>query len=51
MYTGKIYKNGVELSIQEAVSQNLINVDVNGDIWLSEDTYHFIKITGDLLLN
>lgn len=50
MYTGKITKAGTELTVEEAVAQGLITVDSNGDIWLTSDTNHVIKIKGDLTL-
>ena len=50
MYTGQIYKAGVPITVGQAVAQNLITVDGNGDIWLKDDAAHRIKITGDLRL-
>lgn len=50
MYTGKIYYKGNQITVQQAVDLNLIDVDANGDIWLKNDTTHLVKITGDLRL-
>jgi hypothetical protein len=50
MYTGTIYYQGNEITVQEAVDLKLITVDENGDIWLYNDVAHLIKITGTLNL-
>ena len=51
MYQGQIYYKGNSVTIEEAVSLNLIVVDGDGNIWLKVDTARKIKITGDLRLN
>jgi exosome complex RNA-binding protein Rrp4 len=51
MYTGQIYKNGSPLTVAQAVAQNLIIVDGNGDIWLKSDSEKKVRITGDLRLS
>jgi hypothetical protein len=50
MYTGQIYKAGVAITVAQAVAQNLVTVDGNGDIWLKADVNHLVRITGDLRL-
>lgn len=50
MYNGKIFYQGSEITIDQAVTLNLIVRDGNGDIWLKQDTNKTVKITGDLFL-
>jgi hypothetical protein len=50
MYTGTIYYKGRPVTVQEAVDQKLIMVDVDGNIWLYNDIAHLVKINGDLNL-
>jgi hypothetical protein len=50
MYTGQIYKDDAPITVEDAVSLNLITTDENGDIWLVQDQSHFIRISGDLRL-
>ena len=49
-YTGQIYYNEAPITIEEAVTLNLITVDGNDDIWLSQDSMHAVNIQGDLHL-
>lgn len=50
MYTGQIYYQGNAITVAQAVAQNLIVVDGNGDIWLKADASRQVKIKGDLRL-
>lgn len=50
MYNGTITYQGNTITVQDAIGLGLITQDGNGDIWLSQDTNHLIKISGDLRL-
>ena len=50
MYTGQIYYQGNQITVEQAVDLNLIDVDASGDIWLKNDVSRLIKISGDLKL-
>lgn len=50
MYTGQIFYQGNPVTVNEAVSLNLIAVDENGDVWLKQDTNHQVAVRGDLRL-
>lgn len=51
MYSGQIYYQNNSITVEDAVSLNLIDVDENGDVWLKQDSNRQIKIQGDLRLN
>lgn len=51
MYTGQIFYQGNSITVEEAVSLNLIVVDESGNIWLTADSSHQVKISGDLRLS
>jgi hypothetical protein len=46
----RIFKTGVEITLQQAIDQGLVTVDGQGNVWLAKDTAHLVKITGDLIL-
>ena len=50
MYQGQIYYQGNAITVQQAVDLGLVSSDANGDIWLTSDSAHLIKIIGDLQL-
>jgi hypothetical protein len=49
-YTGQIYFNGNPITIQQAIDLNLISQDADGNIWLTQDSFKAISISGDLHL-
>lgn len=50
MYTGQIYYNDLPITIEDAVSRNLIYISDDNDIYLYEDKMKVVKINGDLHL-